>query len=257
MTNYGLKLEDIEVTKEDYKFGFNLSRETLMPDGQWDEFLPVFEPQSSTYETYGCTVWGGQNQIETYMNRVFGFEPNYSERYNYILAKISPPGASPTDAYETFRKKGLINQEQLPYPNTYEEFLTPKPMDMKYIEEGEKWLQAYDFKHEWVRSNDMHAIVKHALRFSPIAISVSAWFEKDGVYVDMGTPNNHWCLAYGYEGDKIKVFDSYDHSKKLLSPDHTIKYAKRILITKRTGERKKNWWDCFNLFKTWKINQHT
>jgi len=261
MTHYGFDETKVKITKEDYKFGFNLPRETINPSADWREFIPLFEPQASIYETYGCTVWGGLNQIETYIKKVFGTDENYSDRYNYILAKIKPPGASPTDAYETFRKQGVIEQELLPYSNTYEEFLTPDPMDMQYINKGKKWLETYDYKHEWMRSNDMHAIIKHGLRYSPIAISVSAWFEKNGVYVDYGTPNNHWCLCVAFDGDSPIVFDSYDHSIKKLSPDHTIKYAKRILITKKKAlvrvKPRVRWSSWFNLFRIYKFgNKH-
>ena len=257
MTHFGFIEEDVKITEEDYKFGYSLERKTLVPDGNWEPFLPKYEGQATIYETWACTVYAGQNQIETYLKKVFGTDENYSERYNYILANIKEPGASPTDAYETFRKKGLINDTELPYSNTYEEFVTPKPMDIKHLEEGKKWLQTYDYKHEWVRSNDMHAIIKHALRYSTIAVSVSAWFLKDGLYVDMGVPNNHFVLCYGFDGDVPLIFDSYDQSKKRLSPNHTIKFAKRILLKKRVKSFsviKTRWWESFNLFRIWKIN---
>ena len=260
LENYGFVEEDVEITEQDYTFGSSLPRTTIQPNGNWEPYLPEFEPQASKYETWSCTSYGGANQIETYMKKVFGSDYNYSDRYNANLAEIKSPGTTPTKTYETFRKKGLIPDAQLPYPNTYEEFITPRPMEQKHIDNGKIWLEQYDYKHEWVKSNDMHAIIKHALRYSPIAISVSAWYEQGGMYVDMGVPNNHWCLCFKFDGNSPVVFDSYDSSIKKLHPDHKIKYAKRILITKKAKPslvKRRRWWSDFNLLRTWKIRLHT
>jgi len=239
--NYGFDPNIIEILPEDWKFGARSDKTVLQPDGQWDEYLPEFEPQASIYETSGCTVWGGENQIETYLKRVFDIEPNYSERYNYILARVTLNGSSPQKPYESFRTQGLIEDAILPYSATYDEFITPSPMSKKYLNIGQKWADEWEYNHEWITSRDKSKIkgkIIEALQYSPIAVSVTAWFNEDGVYVDHGMPNTHWCLAYGYEtradGIYIKIFDSYDHSHKILHKDHHISHAKRISITKRT-----------------------
>src|SRR3990167_4625379 len=77
----------------------------IRPDSVWP--TPLYEPQAENFESFGCTVWGLQNQIEMYMMEVFGFEPNFDERYNYNIAQINPPGADPDDSYESARTKGL------------------------------------------------------------------------------------------------------------------------------------------------------
>lgn len=239
--NYGFEVP--QIAPEEYTFGGGqFVGEILRPDGQWDDFLPIYEPQAEKYETSGCTVWGGQNQIETLHKYLFGVEPNYSERFNYILAEVTLSGKSPHVTYETFRNSGLINHELLSVPETYEEFITPKPMIRDFLNEGKKWLNQYEFKHDWVLTGteDEEArikILKEMLKYCPLGISVTAWYEQGGIYIDNSMPNTHWCVLYGYDEEKKlwKVFDSYDHSTKLLPFDHKISFAKRISLKKNPG----------------------
>lgn len=237
---YGFNPDLVKIKPEDYVFGSALPYIIIKEDGQYDDFLPVYEPQADKYETSGCTVWGGQNQIETYFKKVFGFEPNYAEIFNYVLVGIRPPGANPQDAYQSFKNDGLVDNELLPIPDTYEKFIDTKQITEELKAKGKEWLERYDFKHEWLINPTKEQIV-NALPCSPIAIAVTAWIEEDELYIDNGRPNTHWCLCYGYikdeRGIRLKIFDSYDHSKKLLHPDHKTSVAKRILIKKKKLNR--------------------
>lgn len=238
--NYGFDEDLVEIEPEAYVLGA-LPQTAVQPDGQWDEFLPVYEPQARLYETWSCTVYGSQNQIETYMKRVFGFEPNYDERYNVAQIQIPPGGTNPQKAYQSFRHDGLKDDE--PDPDTYEEFMDKSYLTPKRIYEAMSWLDNYVLKHEWITDITKETI-KDCLKYSPIAVSVTAWHEQTGLYVDNGKRNNHWCLCYGYiednEGIKLKIFDTYDKSHKLLHPDHRIAFAKRIWIYENTAP-KLNW----------------
>jgi len=239
--NYGFNPRDVKIDPLDWKFGSMSDRTVLEIEGQWDNYLPVFEHQADKYETYGCTVWGSLNQVETYLNRVFDFQPNYSDRYNYNIVGINPPGSNPHKALESIRKQGVIEESVLPYPDTLGEFITPRPMSEKYLSMGQKW--GYELVHEWVISRDqskMKGKIIDALKYSPVAIGVTAWYLEDGVYIDKGEDNTHWTLCYGYhvleDGTYLKVFDSYDNSIKTLHKDHFISLAKRIYIRQRTKE---------------------
>lgn len=234
------------ITPDNYVLG-SIGGEVLQADGQWDEFLPQYEPQAENYETSGCTCWGTENALEILFKRKFQFEPNFSERYPYNLANIEHPGADPHFIGEVCRKYGFINQDSLPVPPTYEEFKTPRPMEMKYLLEGKEWMEKWDFKHEWVftgakTKEQRIETMKKALTFSPLGVAVSAWHEQNDIYVDFGMANNHWCVCYGYDDEKQawKIFDSYDHSTKLYSYDSAINFAKRYSIEKKLQE-KQNW----------------
>jgi len=238
----GFDPDKVYVEPEAFIFG-SLSQKVIQPDGQWDESLPEFEHQAKSFETYGCTVYGSQNQVEIYLKKVFGMDKNYAERFNYTIIGITPPGANPQLAYQSFRHDGLINQELLPETDTLEEFKDIRKITPKLRSKGKEW--GYKLSHEWIRRPSKEDI-KEALRYSPIALGVTAWFEEGGLYVDRGQKNTHWAVAYGYIEDEqgiiLKIFDSYDKSFKLLHPDHNISIAKRILITKAEPKQYSNNW---------------
>lgn len=253
--NYGFNPDLVEIEPEAYttlgaKLPFTVYNET----GQWE--TPKYEAQADMYETASCTVWGSQNAIEMYMMHVFGFEPNYDERFTRLHCDISVErgGGNPQDAYQSYRHDGLLEPNE-PMPPTLKEFEDKGYLTSERKHKAQQWLNKYTITHEWVDNCNDREVIKQLLRYSPISISVTAWYEKNGLYVDMGQRNNHWCTVYGYIEDErgiiLKVFDSYDHSEKLLHPNHHISYAKRIHISKALPKRtlwdilKSYLWDIF------------
>jgi hypothetical protein len=252
MKNYGLVIKDKRPT--DYKFGSNLPLKEINETAQWDESLPEYESQADKYERWSCTIHGTQNQIEIMLKFLYGKEYNFLEWYNYNIVEIVQPGADPNLAYDSIREFGLIETGKVKInDDTYEDFCTPRPMtdDIKAI--GKQWLDSYELGHEWVQSSNpdsMKDLIKHALHYSPVALSVTAWFQdENGLYIDRGMTNNHWCVCYGYrdtpEGVVLKIFDSYDHSTKELHPSHNVMIAKRITIKKKITAIPKSFWSWF------------
>ena len=214
--------------------------ETIRPDGVWP--LVEYEAQADLTETCRCTIYGMMSQIEMYIKAVWGFEPNYAERFTASLLGITCPGANPNDAYESARKVGLVEESDLPDATTIEELtLSQKDID-KYMSFARRWLTEYSLNHWWLPDTSKSAIIEQ-LEACPVGVAVTAWYEEDGVYVDRGLPNSHWCVAFApadYKGRKtVKVFDTYDHSVKILHPDHRISFAKAITVTK--APIKSNW----------------
>ncbi len=223
-----------------------LPRVVVQPSGQWDDFLPDYEPQfNQNYDTDGCAVWGTENAIEIFGKKITGRELNYSERFIYILAGVRPPGADPHHIAEVIRANGLIDDSELPMTNSFSEFLKPNPMTSKYLGEGKGWLNVFEFGHEWLfaqptTKDNRIKLIKEALQYSPVAISVSAWHLEGDIYVDAHQPNCHWCVCFGWDDDKQawKVFDSYDQSIKLYSFDSMVDFAKRYhLVVKNKDEQ--------------------
>ena len=227
----------------------------LQPNRNWKDYLPKWESQINGYETYGCTVFGTLNAIETYFNRLSPGQYDFAERFNYILAGIQPPGSDPHWVCEIVRKYGVIPQEELPMPGTYKEFIQPNPMTVDKLRIGQDWKAKYSFQHEWVFTNtpskeNRIALIREALQYSPVAVSVTAWYEDNGVFVDEGQPNNHWTLCYGIDDDGgLLIFDSYalvqdgvnTNAFKKLSPDHQIMMAKRFYISASNKEEEYSW----------------
>lgn len=237
---FGLLLEVPEATA--YVFGGlgSLPQLVLQDNGQWDNFLPVYEPQfNKFFDSSGCTVWGWQNVMEIYLKRLVGVEYNFSERFNYIVAGIRPPGADPHKVAESIRNNGVIENALLPMTpeQDFLAFLRPNPMTKELLDKGLEF--PYELKHEYVFQSPISKEerikkMKEALRFSTLGISVTAWIERGGVYVDDGKPNTHWVACFGWNTKGFKIFDSYDQSIKTLSFDHNIQVCKRIYLEKNS-----------------------
>lgn len=210
----------------------------IKEDGQWDNFIPSEEVQIKNYDTFGCTVWGTNNQIEILEKKVFGGDPNYSDRALYIMANVNPPGIDPHVIYEVVRKQGVLPEMDLPWNDdlkTLEQYDLPNPLPQDLINKAKGWLIKYNFRHEYLPRNFQgwidSAIMKEALRRSPLAAAVYAWAFDGEKYVRAGQ-DTHWVTIYGYynNGD-WKCFDSYPPFQKRLDKDFGFKTAKRIWLS--------------------------
>lgn len=245
--DYGLVVPVIE--PDHYVRGTSpLPEDILQHDGDWTPYLPTYEAQAIKFETYGCAFFGTINATETLERKIKNSQPNYSERFPYIIADAQPPeGNDPHKVAETIRKNGLVNQAVLPMTDTLEEFMRPKPMTAELRALGEQYLNVFDFKHEWIFTNnpakaDRIALLREALQYSPVAISVTAWMRQGDLYIDRGQPNTHWVMCFRLEevdGEICPViFDSYEPRIKRLHPDHRIFMAKRYALLPSTYQEK-------------------
>jgi hypothetical protein len=212
-----------------------------MPNGDWRPYLPTFEPQAKlAFDTYGCTCFNWLNAIEIYQKGRYDLSANYSDRALYIASDTYPPGNSPHKVAETIRKKGLILEVSLPFGDALniEEYRTPDPLTPKLKEDSETWLREWDFRHKWLFYPTANPVYKkgqilQGLRYSPIPLSVYAWVEQDGVYIQLPeTANNHWTVAVYGDNDYLYVYDSYEPSLKKVSWDMNFEFAKTFSINK-------------------------
>lgn len=164
--------------------------------------------------------------------------PNYSDRFVGIKAGTKLPGNDPQVVAEAIRRYGLPLEELLPFSKelkTIEEYYSFKGANEKVCnEKAEDWLVKYLFKHEWLPvvgeyiSSD---VMKNALKYSPLAVAVFAWAEKDGRYIRLGE-DTHLTVVYGtYDNGDWKCLDSYPPFKKRLDKDFKFKWAKKIYIS--------------------------
>ena len=244
--NYGLKFTEPELRDPNaYILGglVSLPKIVLQEDGQWDDYLPITEYQAPNYETFACTCYGTTSILEILLKKIEGKEYNFAERYPYNIAEIEPPGADPHVIANILKDNGLVNQIELPMPDTLEEYKSPRPMTAQYLVKGN--LFPYKIGHEFVfkRSDSQEVKIinmKECLNYSPLGVSVTAWQEQDGVYVDNDQPNTHWTIIYGWNDKGWKCFDSYPPYHKIVSFDHHIEVAKRYTLVKKTPS--KNYW---------------
>ena len=236
--NYGLNINEIP-NPTAYKLGaVELPKIVLRPDGQWDAYLPADELQfTPSYDTFGCTIYAIENIQQILEKFHFGTTSEYSERYNYNLIKIVPPGADPYLAAESFRNDGVISG-QLPMTDTLSEYATPRPMSQKYIELG--IAHPHMLKHQWLWENSRTkevrtALIKEHLPYSPLTVSVTAWqLGPDGSYLDAGRNNTHLTVLYGWNDRGWLIYDSYAPHRKTLSYDHNIEASQRFQLVPST-----------------------
>ena len=158
--NYGFIPEE---TKPDHwsvgsglatkKFGAT----SLMQDGHgWGKFIPQQEIQRrGSLETSACTIFGTANCLETLAKfyKYNNFPKDLAERYNAVLAKITPEGGSIHQACETFREFGGLPESTLPFAEdirSWEHFYHPNPMLEEYVKVGQNLLRQFNIGHEWV-----------------------------------------------------------------------------------------------------------
>lgn len=253
MKNHGF-VAPKEITPDNYVLGsFSLlPKVILQPSRDWRSTAPDFEPQQKRFETYNCTGFNTLSAIENLLARL-GINENYSDRWVGIIAGTKAPGNDPHIVAEAIRKHGLIPESMLPFSDdlkNIDEYYSFKGADeAKCREAGKKWLERFDFGHEWVFQGGENKQEKmlEALLYSPLGVSVRAW-EKEGALFakKKGSQDNHWtCNVVGMEEKKYWIIDdSYlDDSQpfKYLKWDYDFSFCKRYSITIKATKEEKTW----------------
>ena len=211
-----------------------LKGEPLASDGQWWEFLPEEEKQVvPNFDTFSCVSFGTSNCIEILFAKVFLLSKNFSDRFIAIISDTQPEGNDPKKVIDSIRKQGLVKEESLPLLDSLKsqaEYLQPNPPTPELTAEGKAFLAEHGIGYAWV-GNDIESI-KNALRYSPLGVSVPAWFDNNGrYYFPEGVAPNHWTALVGYkEGEYWIVFDSYAPHLKQIAWDSKFKYIMRYWL---------------------------
>ena len=238
-----------KIEQDHYVLGgiVSLPKVIIRPDGQWVDFVPVFEPQRKAFETFNCTGFNTLNCIEMLFKQS-GLEKNFSDRFVGVLAGTNPAigGNDPHTVAETIRKNGNIDEGMMPFADslqTVEEFYSWSGVDEgKCVREGKKWIQGYTFGHEWVFDGfvgNKQELIMESLKYSPLGVSVKAW-EKgtDGLFrKGKGERDNHWTVIVGCVPNKYWIVnDSYledGQPIKHLEWDYDFGFCKRYALLKK------------------------
>ena len=203
-------------------------------NGDWTAFLPSEERQNILFETYNCVSFSLLNCMETMFKFFYGEIDNFSDRFLGIMAGTTTGGNDPTTVAQAARHNGLIPETLLPYDyvSNMQEYYSFKSADKdKCISKGQEFLQKWYLGFENVPVNLTK--MREALQYSPLQISVCAWFENDKgqYYSPEGMSNNHATCLYKIDDiGQFYIFDSYPPFLKILTPDHNIQFAKRYHI---------------------------
>ncbi len=227
--NYGLDLRPI--APEDFLGGStnSLQRkfgdEVLVADGDWTPYLPSTENQdTSNGDTYACVSFAISNAIEMLARRRFGNRLNLSDRFIAKKSGTVPGrGNDPKVVADYMRPKLLkplywsVDEKEWPDTETVEEFYQEPPRSLDTIATARG--AEFEYGYQWelnVPSN-----LRERLKRSPINLAVTAWEERDGVYVRVpGIAENHFTtLIKVLDNGLYKVFDSFPPYIKVVHPD--------------------------------------
>lgn len=232
MKNYGLKLGRISDT--DYSWG-TLPKKVINQSGDWTLYLPVYEPQTlkDGKDVQGCFIWGTENALEILLKAITKEDWNLSERFVFNGLEADPIGGDPFQAGEFIRKKGCVNEAELPIPSTYEEFRTPRPLTLDLYDKASRLIKRFRIRQEYVWNDYLTQITieekqrrkKEALPLSPLGVSLYAFaMDSNGLYYrQANAPDTHWCVLYKTDNKCDYIFDSYDHDTKEVR--HDMNYA--------------------------------
>lgn len=242
-----------QIKKEAFRFGSRQLTGTLLrPDGDWRPFTPPEELQNIRgIESSACYVEASQHTIATILEEQYKvIDQNYSSRFNALLSDGTEQGGSPIDGAQSIRHDGLIPDALLPFSDavqSWEDFHSFKGGDeTKCREEGKNWLAQwkpeYDIVIERLDSVDeKFKKLKDALKYSPIPISVTAWYEKDGLYIKPAfARDNHLveCVFVDEENHPY-IWDTYAPFLKKLDKNYDFEFGMRWGISK-VEEKKTN-----------------
>lgn len=208
-------------------------------DRNWDIYLPKFEYQKLNYETFACVSFSALNCLETYINRVYGFEYNFSDRYTAnISGTIVKRGNWLHKVAESIRTDGLVLERDYQYDaKTADEYYAPILENI--IMGAKEFYDEWSIQWEWVGS----VITKpdklwEALQYAPIQVTVHAWFKSDdGIYHRVERERNHAVMLYaGKYQDHWLIYDHYDESVKKLSWDFNFGGSIQFTAHKKTFE---------------------
>lgn len=185
MKNYGLIIEPIQ--PEDFVLGSAQSLEVkygaaaINPEADWTKYTPSTEDQSTnTGDTYACTNHGTDNAAEMLHRCLYDKPLNLSDRFAAKVSGTKPGfGNTPKRAADSLRHDWSVLEPEWPDVDTVAEFYADIPQHLRSLALARG--AEFEFGYQYVSNSS--AWIKEALKTSPVCIAVTAWQEKDGVYV--------------------------------------------------------------------------
>lgn len=238
-----------EIKRGDYVLGgaVSLKGEALVPDGQWDKWLPPANNQNRDgFEPYDCVSQAVVAAVETLMNKEFSEKQNLSRRWlAWATGTEAKRGNDPTTVCTFLGKKGDVPEKDWPYPTPASDFYKTPPQNL--------WTLALEFPAEFEYDNQWLPAtpekMKDALTRSPLTVAGYAWeADANGLYYwPNGAQADHYFMLFGYEdGVAWHAFDSYENNYKRIAWDYPF-----IQVKEHTLHRNVVKPSAFALFRQW------
>jgi len=200
-------------------FGIGAEEEILFPDGQADAYLPTKEIQVvDGVETWTCVDQSSDNCLETLHKKKYGFEINIDDQADAIMAGTKCfYGNYLQKVADSKRHNGCLLEGIWNAPRPIKdcsEFLGIE-LSEEYRQKAKEFLNQYEITYRWATN------YKDELRYAPLQVVINN--------------GSHAVMAYGYEGDKLKIYDSYWNDKYLYDISKVI-CAMRYNITRKNND---------------------
>lgn len=244
------------IKEEDFIFGSGqLVGTPLREDGDWRDYLPPEEDQNIRgIESSACYIEASQHAIATIEEEQLGeVDNNYSARFNALLSDGTTVGGDPLKGGDSMRHDGLVPDSLMPFGDdiySWDDFHSWKGVRESVVRaKGQEYLGkkilGYDIvckKNEPVATK--YIKLKQALQYSPCPVSVTAWYEKNGIYYKPeGMSDNHLTeLVYIDENNHPYVRDTYAPYLKKLEANFNFDFAMRWAVEKKIIPTKPKFW---------------
>lgn len=229
MTERGFQPSKID--RNDFVLGgaYSLKGVALVPDGQWDKWLPPAENQSKDgFESYACVSFAVTNAVEILIRQEFGEMENLSDRFlAYATGTEAKRGNDPTTVCTFLGKKGDVPEKDWPYPTPATEFYKTPPQNLYTL--ALEFPAEFEYDNQWVPATPEK--MKDALTRSPLTVAGYAWAQDTEAmpmyYTPDGAQPDHYFVIFGYEDGKAwHAFDTYENNYKRLRWDYVFTQVK-------------------------------
>ena len=241
--NHGLDHEREEEDAEDKDHIMGATNEinwkVIKENGDWtgEAKNMIEEVQRGRYfDTMNCTRFGLNNVKEFIHLAKWGERVNYSDRFPGKLQGTTTRGNSMKRQLENDRKYGCVAESDFPFDKDKFKWNDYYSMpSSEILDKGQQWLKKYTFGYDKVWATK--AMIKEALKYSPLYVGGYAWARKGNVYVSLGNPNHCFTVI---KHDKMVAYDSYVPYVKNLDDNYKLYYVYRIYLEKREPEINKS-----------------
>ena len=216
-------------------------KDALVPDGQWDEFIPTDERQRfKHFDSMACVTFSALNCLETLLKKITGETQNFSDRFTAKMSGTTARGNWAYKVADSIRKDGLVREAVWPANKNFSRDIYYKNIPDSIQDLGKEFLKKYEVKYEWVKWKPDNFL--EALQFAPLQVSVRAWYKKgfNGYYTRVEGTRNHMITVFGYVTGKYwDILDHYPPYHKKLAWDFNFGNAMKYHVSKKKSINRK------------------
>lgn len=227
----------------------------FLSDGNWKEYLPLYERQSSKlFDTFACVSFSALNCIETIMNfyvktgkisdenfawlidkgYIIDGKFECSDRFTAKMSGTTTLGNYAGKVGDSIRHDGVVPEFVWKWDQdvfTWEKYYEEVPKEIKDI--GKEFSDRFDIYYEFLPINKP---LKNYLKKAPIQVLTAVcggWINGDKTPVPKCSLDiQHATMIYG-TSEYISDFDHYEPFEKRLSLDYPLPYQIRYYIKEK------------------------